>query len=70
MGDGTMSRRTSGETRPTADGVLLNFTNLVLIDRVSRAAFPIIEGRPGLPARIEVEQPAADDAPRSPQEDA
>ena len=33
---------------------LLNFSNLVLIDRASRAAFPVIEGRRGLPARIEV----------------
>lgn len=34
---------------------LLNFTNLVLIERGARIAFPIVEGRRGLPATIEVE---------------
>lgn len=33
---------------------LLSSTNLVLIDRASRSAFPIVEGRRGLPSQITV----------------
>ena len=35
---------------------LLNFTNLVLVERQSRAAFPIVEGRRGLPTTVEIER--------------
>ena len=33
---------------------LLNYTNLLLIERSARTAFPIVEGRRGLPAQLQV----------------
>ena len=43
---------------------LLNFANLVLIDRGSCAAFPVVVGRRGLPAKIEVKGNPNIEAPR------